>query len=80
MILLLTFGNVNFTTNKGEIDIMVKDTKIYLVTYTEKDKNNKTQLYVSHGIGNNSGKVHVLPQEPLDTFSFKRDNIGGRYI
>lgn len=59
---------------------MLKDTKIYLVTYTERDDTGKIQRFVSHGIGNNSGKVHVLPQEPLDTFSFKRDTIGGRYL
>lgn len=49
------------------------DTKIYLVTYT--NKKYKTKM-VSHGIGNNTLNNYVLPDEPLSNFSPKRDTEG----
>lgn len=50
--------------------------KIYLVTYSTKDRMGNKVTLVSHGVGEESAKDYVLPPEPLCNFNPKRDEFG----
>lgn len=60
----------------------MRDTKIYLITYLEDITDRygiptgKKRTIVSHGVGNNTLRNVVLPQEPPESFAPKRDEEG----
>jgi len=60
----------------------MKDTKIYLIAENvevldELDlPTGKKELIVSHGIGNDTLMVYVLPNQPLKEFLPKSDDVG----
>lgn len=55
--------------------IKMTDSKIYLMTYDENGKR-----FVSHGVGDETLKNYVLPQEPLSEFRPFYQDDNGYYI
>lgn len=55
----------------------MNDTKIYLITIKEKnEKTGKIEIIVSHGVGDNTLKNYILPNETLDSFKPNKDDNG----
>lgn len=50
----------------------MNDTKIYLITFKDKNDNR----LVSHGIGNNTLDNYCLPPEPIRNFEPRKDEHG----
>ena len=50
--------------------------RIYLITYCDNDYGK----LVSHGVGEDTLKIHCLPPEPLNNFSPQFDAAGAPYI
>ncbi len=54
----------------------MQDTKIYLVTFMERQKNNQVLKMVSHGVGNNTLLNYCLPPDPPHAFPTRHDEVG----